>query len=86
MWCLLQVLSTARHQANRWADVMSQADRSVTLVDLCGHERYLKTTISGLTGGNAASIAISSLMTVDNDGFVSLLSRFQACYQTSPCY
>ena len=46
----VQVISNARHQANRWSEVMSQADRSVTLVDLCGRERYLKTTISGLTG------------------------------------
>eukprot|EP01138_Halocafeteria_seosinensis_P011146 gb/GECG01011383.1/.p1 GENE.gb/GECG01011383.1/~~gb/GECG01011383.1/.p1 ORF type:complete len:572 (+),score=75.20 gb/GECG01011383.1/:1-1716(+) len=30
--------------------VHSKAVKSVTLIDLCGHERYLKTTIFGLTG------------------------------------
>ncbi len=29
--------------------VHAKADHSVTLVDLCGHERYLKTTVFGLT-------------------------------------
>jgi hypothetical protein len=33
-----------------WQTVFSRADKSVTLVDLCGHERYLKTTVFGLTG------------------------------------
>ena len=28
---------------------MQRADRSVTLIDLCGHEKYLKTTVFGLT-------------------------------------
>lgn len=46
-----QVVPTARHQANRWAEIGQQAARSVTLIDLCGHERYLKTTVFGLTGG-----------------------------------
>jgi GTPase len=45
-----QVVPTARHQANRWAEICSSAARSVTLIDLCGHERYLKTTVFGLTG------------------------------------
>ncbi|KAJ1398062.1 elongation factor, GTP-binding domain-containing protein [Ochromonadaceae sp. CCMP2298] len=29
---------------------MEKSDHSVTLIDLCGHERYLKTTLFGLTG------------------------------------
>lgn len=45
-----QVVSTARHQSNRWAEICQSAARSVTLIDLCGHERYLKTTVFGLTG------------------------------------
>lgn len=45
-----QVVPTARHQANRWAEICSSSARSVTLIDLCGHERYLKTTVFGLTG------------------------------------
>lgn len=28
----------------------SKADKRITLIDLCGHEKYLKTTIFGLTG------------------------------------
>ena len=45
-----QVLpSSHKNHTARWMDVVSQSDRNVTLIDLCGHERYLKTTVSGLT-------------------------------------
>ena len=33
-----------------WQNVFTRADKSITLVDLCGHEKYLKTTVFGLTG------------------------------------
>ena len=45
-----QVLPTSRNHAQRWNEVMEKSDHSVTLIDLCGHERYLKTTLFGLTG------------------------------------
>jgi GTPase len=45
-----QVFGTSRNPANRWAEVMEKSDHSVTLIDLCGHEKYLKTTLFGLTG------------------------------------
>ncbi len=41
---------TSRNHAHRWAEVMEKSDHSVTLIDLCGHEKYLKTTLFGLTG------------------------------------
>eukprot|EP01017_Pseudomicrothorax_dubius_P033471 TRINITY_DN4485_c0_g3_i4.p1 TRINITY_DN4485_c0_g3~~TRINITY_DN4485_c0_g3_i4.p1 ORF type:complete len:487 (-),score=107.98 TRINITY_DN4485_c0_g3_i4:17-1477(-) len=33
-----------------WAEVVSHTSRLVTLIDLCGHEKYLKTTMFGLVG------------------------------------
>lgn len=45
-----QVIGTARNHAQRWTEVMEKSDHSVTLIDLCGHEKYLKTTLFGLTG------------------------------------
>jgi GTPase len=33
-----------------WKEVVTQSYKIVSLVDLCGHEKYLKTTINGLTG------------------------------------
>ena len=33
-----------------WVDVVKKSTKIATLVDLCGHEKYLKTTIFGLTG------------------------------------
>ncbi|CAN0051689.1 unnamed protein product [Ascophyllum nodosum] len=45
-----QVVPTARSHLQRWAEVVNHSNRSVTLIDLCGHEKYLKTTVFGLTG------------------------------------
>jgi GTPase len=45
-----QVIPTSRNHAQRWHEVMEKSDHSVTLIDLCGHEKYLKTTLFGLTG------------------------------------
>lgn len=33
-----------------WSSIVKDSDRIVSLIDLCGHEDYLKTTIFGLTG------------------------------------
>lgn len=31
-------------------EIMAESDKVITFVDLAGHERYLKTTVFGLTG------------------------------------
>lgn len=33
-----------------WKEVVENSNKIVTLLDLCGHEKYLKTTMFGLTG------------------------------------
>jgi len=33
-----------------WPAIIKKADKIITFIDLCGHERYLKTTIFGLMG------------------------------------
>ena len=33
-----------------WAEVVKDSNKIVSLIDLCGHEKYLKTTIYGLVG------------------------------------
>lgn len=35
---------------NTWEYVVSRSDKIITFLDLCGHEKYLKTTIFGLVG------------------------------------
>jgi len=32
-----------------WPDIISRSDKVVHLLDMCGHEKYLKTTMFGLT-------------------------------------
>ena len=46
----VQVYGTSRNHAHRWTEVMERSDNTCTLIDLCGHEKYLKTTLFGLTG------------------------------------
>ena len=33
-----------------WNNIVKEADKIITILDLCGHEKFLKTTLSGLTG------------------------------------
>jgi GTPase len=33
-----------------WAEVVKMSSKIVTLIDLCGHEKYLKTTMFGMVG------------------------------------
>ena len=44
------MFGTSRNHAQRWIEVMEKSEHTVTLIDLCGHEKYLKTTLFGLTG------------------------------------
>ena len=42
----------ARFNVNKnkyWKEVVENSDKVVNLIDLCGHEKYLKTTMIGLT-------------------------------------
>jgi GTPase len=38
------------HKNQLWSALLKESDKVVSLIDLCGHEKYLKTTIFGLTG------------------------------------
>eukprot|EP01083_Nonionella_stella_P028079 77327_1 len=42
--------SSAKQKTRAWQAVVNQSRSVVTFIDLAGHEKYLKTTISGLTG------------------------------------
>jgi GTPase len=35
---------------NLWSKIVKESDKVISIIDLCGHEKYLKTTIFGLTG------------------------------------
>mmetsp|Transcript_13628 Transcript_13628/g.18886 ORF Transcript_13628/g.18886 Transcript_13628/m.18886 type:complete len:529 (-) Transcript_13628:497-2083(-) len=41
---------TTAQKYKSWREVMEVSKSVITFVDLCGHEKYLKTTICGLTG------------------------------------
>ena len=49
----LQPVVFERDNATRnqsWSHVVSNSEKLVTFLDLCGHEKYLKTTMFGLVG------------------------------------
>jgi GTPase len=73
--------SSAAIKTKSWSSVVTQSSHIVTFIDLAGHERYLKTTIAGLTGTfpDYALIVINSLagitkMTKEHLGVVLALS------------
>jgi GTPase len=37
-------------RAQQWHNLVDSSEKTVTFIDLCGHEKYLKTTIFGLVG------------------------------------
>jgi GTPase len=43
------VISAKSSQTNAWTDVVNQSSKIVSFFDLAGHEKYLRTTIYGLT-------------------------------------
>lgn len=47
---IVGVREAALVHGDRWQDVTEQSDKILTFIDLAGHERYLKTTMFGLTG------------------------------------
>jgi len=42
--------TTAAQRNTTWQQIVQQSRQLVTFIDLCGHEKYLKTTIFGLVG------------------------------------
>uniref|UniRef100_A0A2P2IDC5 GTP-binding protein 1 n=1 Tax=Hirondellea gigas TaxID=1518452 RepID=A0A2P2IDC5_9CRUS len=42
--------ASAKQTTRAWQAVLKQSDSIITFIDLAGHEKYLKTTIGGLTG------------------------------------
>lgn len=43
-------VDTKASRQKLWRDVRARSSKAVTFLDLCGHEKYLKTTVFGLTG------------------------------------
>lgn len=48
----------ARHEKMGWEEISLQAAKIVSFSDLAGHERYLKTTLYGLTSGAPSCIVL----------------------------
>lgn len=59
---------SGNHQLN-WTNICRRATKVITFIDLAGHERYLKTTIFGMTGNNPDFVM---LMIGSNAGIVGM--------------
>lgn len=66
----VELAPSSRKQEQTWQDIASKSAKIVSFTDLAGHEKYLKTTLSGLTsmapqvvllivGANAGLIGMS---------------------------
>jgi small GTP-binding protein len=81
--------SSAAVKTKAWSSVVSNSAHVVTFIDLAGHEKYLKTTIAGLTGTycDYAIVVINSLagitkMTKEHLGVVLALNIPLICVVT----
>ena len=45
-----KVVNKQEHGALNWTKICQQSCKVITFIDLAGHERYLKTTVFGMTG------------------------------------
>lgn len=52
-----------------WADICSTSSKVISFLDLAGHERYLKTTVFGMTGCNPDYVM---LMIAANNGIIGM--------------
>lgn len=53
------VVNKPEHGSLDWVKICEKSSKVITFIDLAGHERYLKTTVFGMTGhapdfGNAS--------------------------------
>ncbi|ETO14349.1 GTP-binding protein 1 [Reticulomyxa filosa] len=46
----IAISANAKQKTEAWKSVVKTSNNIITFIDLAGHEKYLKTTISGLTG------------------------------------
>ena len=44
------VVNKPEHGALDWGKICEKSSKVITFIDLAGHERYLKTTVFGMTG------------------------------------
>ena len=44
------IVNKADHGSLDWVKICERSTKVITFIDLAGHERYLKTTVSGMTG------------------------------------
>ena len=64
-----QVVNRPEHGALDWIKVCENSSKVITFIDLAGHERYLKTTVFGMTG-HAPDFGM--LMVGSNAGIVGM--------------
>jgi GTPase len=46
----IEPAKTTDKKNTSWTKILKESDKVISIIDLCGHEKYLKTTIFGLTG------------------------------------
>ncbi|KAK7687077.1 hypothetical protein QCA50_009577 [Cerrena zonata] len=51
-------LDVIRREKMSWEDISIQASKIISFIDLAGHERYLKTTLYGLTSGAPSCVLL----------------------------
>lgn len=72
--CIGNVVNKPDHGTLDWVKICEKSSKVITFIDLAGHERYLKTTVFGMTG-HAPDFG---MLMVRYFKFISLLSPLRA--------
>lgn len=62
------VVNKPDHGTLDWVKICEKSSKVITFIDLAGHERYLKTTVFGMTG-HAPDFGMLMVLTLDVNDF-----------------
>ena len=63
-----------------WIQICKDSAKVLTFIDLAGHEKYLKTTVFGMTGHNPD---FAMLMVGSNAGIVGMTKGMFLCFYST---
>lgn len=72
--------SLSRKQQLSWENISTSAAKVICFTDLCGHQKYLKTTLFGLT---ATSPDYVLLIIGANNGLIGMSKEHLVCFSFS---
>lgn len=73
------VVNKPEHGSLDWVKICEKSSKVITFIDLAGHERYLKTTVFGMTGHapDFGMLMVNLPIMLINDPIIAFLLRWE---------